>query len=226
MVLALAGCGSNPSDSDTQAPANDQTQDSHTESQNTDAKEEAGTTNNADTGTDHTDASDAGNDPASSNSTLVVYFSCTGTTRGVAEMIAEVTWADLAEIIPAIAYTSDDLNWHDDSTRATAEQHDKSARPEISNSIENWTQYETVYLGYPIWWGEEPRILDAFVESYDFTGKTVIPFCTSGSSGVGNSADNLASLAQGSGNWLAGTRFGASASQSELSDWISELKMN
>lgn len=154
--------------------------------------------------------------------TLVVYFSATGTTKAVAEKIAAITDADLYEIKAAREYTDADLNWHDSSSRTTKEQNDKNARPEIGSEAVSLAGYTSVYIGYPIWWGEEPRILDTFVEAYDFDGITVIPFCTSSSSGIGRSGQNLAEHA-GSGSWLDGRRFGAGASESELRDWISSL---
>lgn len=162
---------------------------------------------------------------ARSGGILVVYFSATGTTKGVAEIIASVTGGDLAEITPSEPYTSEDLNYNDSNTRATREQHDKTVRPEISGSIENWDSYSVVFLGHPIWWGEEPRIMDTFVESYDFTGKTVIPFCTSGSSGVGSSADNLKANA-GTGNWMDGTRFDGKISEAEIREWVQGFDLN
>lgn len=155
--------------------------------------------------------------------TLVIYFSATGTTKGVAEKIASVTGADLYEIVPKETYTDADLNYNDSGTRATREQNDPDARPEfetIDLDIEN--NYSTVFLGYPIWWGQEPRIMDTFVESYDFSGITVIPFCTSGSSGIGNSGRNLSEKA-GSGRWLDGNRFSGSVSEDDLKSWISGL---
>ena len=154
------------------------------------------------------------------SSVLVVYFSATGTTRGVAERIAALTGADLQEILPAQPYTNEDLNYGDSSTRATTEQNDPDARPEIANSI-SLEGYTTLYLGYPIWWGQAPRILSSFVESHDFTGITVIPFCTSGSSDIGGSDDALAAQA-GSGTWLQGRRFSGNVSEDALRDWINE----
>ena len=130
-------------------------------------------------------------DTANGGKTLVVYFSATGTTKGVAEQIASFTGADTYEITAAQPYTSDDLNYNDSDSRTTKEQNDKSARPEISSEKLDLAGYDTIYIGYPIWWGEEPRIMDTFVESYDFSGKTMIPFCTSGGSGIGSSGDNL-----------------------------------
>ena len=184
--------------------------------------------------------------------TLVVYFSCTGTTKGVAEKLANVTGADLYEIVPAVPYTEEDLNYNDRSTRATSEQDHPDTRPEIEGlkpirvskffpegkiadgQIEDLSAaprgedidlsgYSTIYIGYPIWWGEEPRILCTFVENHDFTDKTVIPFCTSGGSGIGRSGDDLAKLA-GTGNWLKGARHSGSISENELSAWVEGLK--
>ena len=117
--------------------------------------------------------------------TLVVYFSATGTTKGVAEQIASVTGADIYEITAAQTYTADDLNWNDSESRTTKEQNDKSVRPAIGSDTTSLDDYSVIFIGYPIWWGEEPRIIDTFLESYDLSEKTVIPFCTSGSSGIG-----------------------------------------
>ncbi len=153
---------------------------------------------------------------------LVVYFSATGTTKGVAEKIADVTNADLYEIKAAQTYTDADLDWNDRSSRTTIEQNDKSVRPEIASEKLSLDGYTTVFIGYPIWWGEEPRILDTFAESYDFDGITVIPFCTSGGSGIGRSGKNLEENAS-SGNWLDGARFGGSVSEAELQSWIASI---
>ena len=155
--------------------------------------------------------------------TLVVVFSATGTTKAVAERIAALTGADLYEIKPVQPYTSADLNWQDQNSRATNEQNDSSARPEIGSESIDLAGYKTIYLGYPIWFGQAPRILSTFVESHDFTGITVIPFCTSGSSDIGQSDDTLAEQA-GSGNWLQGKRFPGSVSDAELQSWIDSLR--
>ena len=154
--------------------------------------------------------------------TLVVYFSATGTTKGVAEKIAAITGGDLYEIEAAQPYTEEDRNWHDDNSRTTHEQNDPSFRPEIGSELPSLEGYDTVYLGFPIWWGQEPRIMDTFVESCDFDGITVIPFCTSGSSGIGSSGKNLEANA-GSGTWLSGERFGGGVSEDELRAWIGSL---
>ena len=169
--------------------------------------------------TDEADKTEAGE----SGKALVVYFSCTGTTKGVAEKIAKITGADLYEIKAAKEYTDDDRNWHDDNSRTTIEQNDKSARPEIGSDPVSLDGYETIYIGFPIWWGEEPRVMDTFVESCDFDGKTVIPFCTSGGSGIGNSGKNLEENA-GSGKWLDGERFDSNTTEDELKTWIEGSK--
>ncbi len=154
---------------------------------------------------------------------LVAFFSATGTTKGVAETIASVTGADLYEILAAEPYSDADLNYNDRSSRSTKEQNDKNARPAIGSAELSLDGYTTVYLGFPIWWGEEPRILDTFVEQYSFDGIRVIPFCTSGGSGIGRSGPNMEALA-GSGTWLQGKRFGANASEKEIRTWIEGLK--
>ena len=161
--------------------------------------------------------------PAEHSDVLVAYFSATGTTKGVAEKIASITGGDIYEILAAQPYTSDDLNYNDGSTRATKEQNDKNVRPEIGSEDISLEGYATVYLGFPIWWGEEPRILDTFVEKYSFEGITVIPFCTSGSSSIGSSGANMEALA-GSGTWMEGKRFGGSVSEEDLQSWIDSLQ--
>ena len=157
----------------------------------------------------------------SSKDVLVVYFSATGTTKKVAKKIAKIEGADIYRIKAAQKYTSDDLDWNDSPSRSTKEQNDPSARPQIGSKSISLDGYKKIYIGYPIWWGEEPRILDTFVESYNFDGKTVIPFCTSSSSGLGRSGKNLADNAK-SGNWLEGKRFGAGTSKEDVAAWISE----
>ena len=166
---------------------------------------------------------EAGDPEQGGSKVLVVVFSATGTTRGVAEKIAAIENADLYEIKAAQEYTSADLNWHDNSSRTTLEQNDKSARPEIGSESISPDGYEKIYIGFPIWWGEEPRILDTFVEKYSFEGITVVPFCTSGSSGIGRSGPNMEELA-GSGVWLKGKRFSENVSEADLRAWVDSLK--
>ncbi|MCR4633638.1 MAG: flavodoxin [Erysipelotrichaceae bacterium] len=155
--------------------------------------------------------------------TLVVVFSATGTTLGVAKKIAAIEDADLYEIKAKEAYSDADLNWNDKNSRSTLEQNDDSVRPEIGSEALSLEGYTKIYVGFPIWWGEEPRILDTFVESYDFSGITMIPFCTSSSSGIGRSGKNLEEHA-GNGNWLEGKRFSGSVSETDLASWIDSLK--
>lgn len=159
---------------------------------------------------------------SSGRDTIVVYFSATGTTKGVAERIAGAADADIFELIPAEPYSDADLDWNDSGSRTTIEMNDPDVRPEIANDTVDLSGYTTVYLGYPIWWGDAPRIMSTFVEAHDFSGKTVIPFCTSGGSGIGRSGSNLASQA-GSGNWLEGGRLDAGISDSEIQDWINDM---
>ena len=161
-------------------------------------------------------------DPSGKN-VLVAYFSVTGNTKTIAEKIAILTDADIYEINPAVEYTDADIDYGDSNSRTSKEQNDSTARPEIQSETISLEGYDTIYVGYPIWWGEAPRIKDTFVESYDFGDITMIPFCTSASSGIGNSGKNLAKNA-GSGKWLEGKRLSANVSENELKDWIGNLK--
>ena len=156
--------------------------------------------------------------------TLVAYFSCTGTTEKIAGYIADALGADLWQITPETPYTAADLNYNDSGTRATREQNDPAARPAVSGSVERMDDYDVVFLGYPIWWGQAPKILYTFVEQYDLSGKTVVPFCTSGSSGIGSSAANLSRSAPDA-VWLEGRRFGAGASGASVADWVGGLEL-
>ena len=160
--------------------------------------------------------------PAAHSDVLVAFFSATGTTKGVAERIASVTGGDLYEILAAEPYTSADLNYNDRNSRSTKEQNNKSVRPAIGSKELSLEAYTTIYLGFPIWWGEEPRILDTFVEKYSFEGITVIPFCTSGGSGIGRSGPNMEALA-GSGTWKEGKRFSGNVSEADLKAWTESL---
>ncbi len=189
-----------------------------TENQSTDESEVATEPESQVEETENKQVSDTVN-----SSTLVVYFSATGNTKAIAEDIAEGLQADIYEIVPEEPYTDADLDYNDDNSRSTLEMNDSSARPGISGTIDNFEQYTTIYLGYPIWWGEAPRIMDTFVESYDFTDKTVIPFCTSISSGIGSSANTLASLA-GSGDWMNGQSFGESEDADTVIEWARQYQ--
>ena len=153
---------------------------------------------------------------------LTVYFSCTNTTEKIANYIQLETNSDIYEIIPEVPYTAEDISYTIPDTRANTEQNDPTARPAISGGIPNFEQYDTIFIGYPIWWGQEPRIIDMLMESYDFSGKTVIPFSTSSSSGISTSETNLHNFAPDA-NWLTGRRFSASAKQNDVADWIKSL---
>lgn len=151
---------------------------------------------------------------------LVAYFSATGTTRPLAEYAADILNADLYEIVPEQPYSDDDLAYYTGG-RADTEQNDPASRPAISGSADNMEQYDVILLGYPIWHGQAPKIIYTFLESYDFSGKTILPFCTSHSSGIGSSADNLHDLTSGA-NWLDGRRFAPGASKEEIENWLNE----
>ena len=155
------------------------------------------------------------------NNTLVVYFSATGTTEKVAEYAADILHADNYEIVPEVPYTDKDVAYYTGG-RADREQDDSSARPAILSDVENMEQYDTILLGYPIWHGQAPRIISTFLERYDFSGKTIIPFCTSHSSGIGTSDTNLYSLAANA-EWLNGERFSADTSREEVQTWLDSL---
>lgn len=157
--------------------------------------------------------------------TLVVYFSCTGTTETLAKYAAEILGADIYEIVPSNPYTEEDLAYYTDC-RADREQNDPSARPKISGSVTNMDGYDTIILGYPIWHGQAPKIVYTFLESYDFSEKTIAPFCTSHSSGIGSSADNLHTLCDNSVTWLEGQRFGGGTSESEIREWLGDIGFN
>lgn len=153
---------------------------------------------------------------------LVAYFSCTGNTKTIAEYAADCLNAELYEITPAILYTDADLDYNDSNSRCSIEMNDLSVRPEITGTVSDMPQYDTVLIAYPIWWGKAPRIICTFTESYDFSGKTIIPFCTSGSSPIGASADELEKLTSGA-DWISGKRFGAGTPRNEIANWLNEL---
>lgn len=159
------------------------------------------------------------------NKSLVVYYSSTGNTKTVAKYIADETGADLFELVPKELYTSDDLDWNNKDSRVCVE-HDNSDKRNVelsSKTVDNWDSYDTVYIGYPIWWGIAAWPVNTFISSNDFTGKTVIPFCTSSSSELGESGKLLADMA-GTGDWQEGKRFSSGASKDDVASWIDTLK--
>lgn len=155
---------------------------------------------------------------------LVVYYSATGNTKEVANYIASTTQGDLFEIVPKEPYSDDDLDWTNEDSRVSKEHENKNERKvELEKTtVENWNDYDTVFIGYPIWWGIAAWPVNSFVQENDFTGKTVIPFATSSSSGLGDSGDLLAKLA-GTGDWQEGQRFSSRASESSVKEWIDDL---
>lgn len=163
-------------------------------------------------------------DTLSSGKTLVVYYSASGSTKKVAKEIAQNLNADIFEIEPVDTYTSDDLNWTDSNSRVTREHNDESLRDiKLKNTkVSNWDNYDTVLIGYPIWWGIAAWPVNNFVKDNDFTGKTVIPFCTSASSGLGQSGELLEKMAKG-GTWKEGHRFSSGASSSDIKTWADSL---
>lgn len=156
---------------------------------------------------------------------LVTYFSCSGVTARVAQKLAEAANADLFEIRPAEPYTAADLNWTDQDSRSSREMKDEGSRPAIAERVENIGQYDVVFVGFPIWWGIAPRIIETFLESYDFAGKTVVPFCTSGGSGVGRTDAVLHKCCRGQIDRKPCKRLSAAASQRDLDAYVASLKL-
>lgn len=154
---------------------------------------------------------------------LVAYFSASGVTAKVAKKLADVASADLFEIQPKVPYTNADLNWRDQQSRSSLEMKDPSSRPEIQNRVTNMDAYDVVFVGFPIWWYVAPTIVQTFLESYDFHGKTVIPFATSGGSGMGKTVDILKTSCNG--KVLPGKMLNGSVSKDVLQSWLAELKL-
>lgn len=221
MVLGLAACGK--SASQTGQPT---TEEDSVES--TSSMEEAAENSSTDAenmGVPESQPEETDIPDAQESKVLIAYFSATGTTKGVAEHIANGLNADIYEIVPEEPYTDADLDYNNNNSRATIEMSDPDVRPVISGSVENMEQYDIVFIGYPIWRGEAPRIISTFVESYDFSGKTIVPFCTSGGSGMGSSAANLEELTNGA-QWISGQRLSGSDSRDTVMEWVNGLGLN
>ena len=199
-VSLLAGCGS----------------ETDSAQENT-SEETAQTEDQAETDTEDTDSGSSGN-------VLIVYYSATGNTEAVANYIADATGGTLFELEPAEPYTDEDLNYNDENSRVSREHEDESLQDVelVSTTVEGFDEYDTVFIGYPIWWGEAAWPVNQFVKNNDFTGKTVIPFATSASSGFGESGQLLADMA-GTGDWQEGMRFGSSPDEAEVQEWIDGL---
>ena len=203
-VSLLAGCGSDTGNSQADTAQNDTQEDAAQDEAQTGAGDAAGT--------------------AASGNVLVVYYSATGNTEEAANTIAATAGGDLFELEPAQPYTDADLDWTDDDSRVSQDYADETLRDVelVSTTVDNWDSYDTVFIGYPIWWGIAAWPVDSFVENNDFTGKTVIPFCTSSSSGIGESGELLADLA-GTGDWQEGMRFRSGADEADVQDWVNGL---
>ena len=171
-------------------------------------------------------SSEATSTVTTTGKTLVVYFSATGTTQGVAQTIADTVGADLFEVVPSDPYTSDDLNWTNNDSRVSREHNDEGLRAVAleSTDVDGWDDYDTVFIGYPIWWGIAAWPMSSFVAVNDFTGKNVVPFCTSLSSGIGQSGELLAELA-GTGSWLDGYRFSSSTTANDIAALAESLSL-
>lgn len=214
LLIAALGIGgyiiiNHSSKSETQSPKSDN-------SQNTSKND-----NNIDVVNNETEnQNEVKKDETSNKKVAVVYFSATGTTKKIAEFVKDATKADIFEIIPKQKYTSEDLNYGDNDTRATKEQNDKNSRPEIANNIDI-SSYDIIFIGYPIWWGNTPRIIQTFMENHELNGKTMIPFCTSGSSEISSSENTLRTY--DGINWISGKRFSSITSQSEVINWVNSL---
>lgn len=212
MLFGLAACGRSTAQTGEASGASTEAQETETD------VAEAAETSEADTAAPENDETTENTD---GSHILVAYFSATHTTEGVAEKLADGLDADLYQIVPEEPYTDADLNYNDDNCRANKEMNDPEVRPAISGTVENMDQYDTIFLGYPIWWGNAPRIISTFLESYDFSGKTVIPFCTSGSSSIEASETSLEELATDA-KWLPGQRFSGSATADAILDWANQ----
>ena len=153
--------------------------------------------------------------------TLVAVFSASGVTKNVGEEIARIAGGDFYEIVPKEIYTDDDLNWMNKQSRSSIEMNDSSARPEIEGRVSDMASYDKVIIGFPIWWGVAPRIIETFLESYDFSGKTIIPFCTSGGSGVGRSDEEIHKNVKGDVKWEKGTLINRS-DETAIKKWLEE----
>lgn len=225
MIFSLAACaGTTPDTPSGTTPSNG----SQTTNGTNDTKKPDSATSgeNSTTGTtDTTDSTDTPDTPAAGGKTLVVYFSGSGNTKRVAEDIAAATGGTLFELVPVTPYTSADLSWTTAGSRVNREHDDESLRdiPLVTTTPENFDEYDTVFIGYPIWWGIAAWPVNNFVKNNDFAGKTVIPFATSASSGMGQSGSLLAEMA-GTGNWQQGHRFSSGASKSTVEEWVNGLK--
>lgn len=215
-VGILAGCSSNSEEASSTIQEVETTAQAETEAESSSTAAEE--TTSEEVSTEEVSAE------GTEGKTLVVYFSATGNTERVAEMIAETTGGDLFELELSDPYTDEDLNYNDENSRVSQEYADESLRNVelVATTVEGFDEYENVFVGYPVWWGIAAWPVNTFIEANDFTGKTVIPFCTSASSGLGESGELLAELA-GTGEWLEGMRFRSGASEEDIVTWVESL---
>ncbi|WP_418291050.1 flavodoxin [Massilicoli timonensis] len=214
IVGMLAGCGAGSGQDESQTQSNTGAASENESSAATTEEDSAEVSSEAETDGDGTQGK-----------TLVVYFSATGNTERVAEVIADTTDGELFELEPVDPYTDEDLNYNDDNSRVSQEYADESLRNVelVADTVDDWQDVERIYIGYPVWWGIAAWPVNTFVEANDFTGKTVIPFCTSASSGLGDSGELLAELA-GTGDWQEGMRFRSSVSDEDVVAWVESLE--
>lgn len=221
LVLSITACGNNQQAKDTTpGPSSESAGETLSKSEETMQPTETLSGSQAESEEDNsnTDTESAG------GKTLIVYYSASGNTEEVANYIASATGGDLFEIVPTEIYTDADLDWTDDDSRVSREHDNEDERnvPLVSDTVDNWVEYDTVFIGYPIWWGIAAWPVDGFIKANDFTGKTVIPFCTSASSGLGESGELLEKKA-GTGEWLEGERFRSGASEETVQSWVEGL---
>ena len=213
IVGMLAGCGARSGQDESQTQSNTGAASENESSAATTEDDSTEASNEAETDGDGTQGK-----------TLVVYFSATGNTERVAEVIADTTGGELFELEPVDPYTDEDLIYNDDNSRVSQEYADESLRNVelVADTVDDWQDVERIYIGYPVWWGIAAWPVNTFIEANDFTGKTVIPFCTSASSGLGESGELLAELA-GTGEWMEGMRFSSNASAENVQTWLGSL---
>ncbi len=217
MIFSLVACGSQNSENSAQTgqTANESTTSEDTQESDLQTEE---------TQTESSVESVASEQETQEKKTLVVYYSASGNTEAAANYIAAATDADVFELVPAVPYTDDDLDWTDDESRVVYEYENPEERAVelVESTVPDWESYDVVFIGYPIWWGIAAWPVNEFIEGNDFTGKTVVPFCTSASSGLGESGELLAEAA-GTGEWLEGERFTSRVSEETVQEWIESL---
>lgn len=220
LIFSLAACGTNSSQNSTEPSS--QPESSNAPEANDTSEAPSETTEHSSDASEETPT-----DETTGGKVLVVYYSASGNTDAVAKVVADAAGGDLFELVPVNPYTSDDLNWTNQDSRVSREHNDESLRVvELEKAVpDNWEDYDTVFVGYPIWWAIAAWPVDGFISANDFTGKTVIPFCTSASSGLGQSGELLAEAA-GEGNWLEGQRFSSRPSEDTVREWVNSLGLN